>query len=1042
MNLPELGVKRPVTTVAVFAVIFILGLVSLSQLGIDLMPDITLPAISITTVYPGAGPEDVENRITKVVEDPVSTAPNVDKVTSMSQENISAVVVYFKWGTNIDVASMDVRDKLGFVNPFLPEDAQDPLIFKFDASLMPILFLGVNAEESYPDLYELVDKKLCDPLRQVQGVGAANPYGGMRRQINVRVDKAALAARGLSIEAVTGMLAASSLTLPAGSFKIGSKEFIVRLPGEFRTVKEIGEVVVGNVQGTPIHLKEIARVEDGFEEVKQVNRMDGKPSVMVIVQKQSGANTVKVANAIWKKLEEVKKTFPSDVKIKNVFDGSVFIKQSIAGLTRTVLWASILVVAVVLLFLRNLRASLIIAFTIPFSLIVAFILLYAANYTINIMSLSSLAIAIGMVVDNGIVVFENIFRHRTEYGEARAESAMFGSREVAMAITASTLTTVVIFVPLLFVKGIAGILFRQLGYVLMFVLMASLFTSLYLTPMLSCYLLKINGNQSRSKGRKKILRRLFEWSEQKFEKVEEGYKAVLGWSLYHKKLTLLIGLGIFFVSLLFLGLVGTEFFPQSDESQLRGVVELPLGTNLDTTEKTMQEVERIIQDDVPEKDVVTARCGTSEFGFGVSFGEKEGNHVIYVEGTLVPKAERNASDREVGYRLSQKVGSLPGVKTVDFTPADPFMSMFGGGKPIEIEIYGYDLEKTDQLAQQIKEMLRKIKGTTDIVVSREEGKPEYWVEVDRAKAASVGLSVAQIAATLRTNFYGSDVVKFREKGEEYPIFVQLQERDRQTLNDIGDVVIASPTGSLIPLKSVAQIERRVAPVQLDRKNQQRLVTVGCGVIGRATGTIGKELRKQLAKIPIPSDVEIKIAGAIEEQAKSFKDLLFAMILGIVLVYLVMAAQFESFIDPFIIMFSVPFAIVGVIWALLITGTTLSINAFIGLIMLIGIVVNNGIVLIDYTNLMRARGQGVRDAVLTAGQRRLRPVLMTAFTTIFGLLPLALSRAEGSETWVPLGVSVIGGLLVSTLITLVFVPTLYSIFEERLKGKRAFGKIEG
>jgi len=1042
MNLPELGVKRPVTTLAVFAVILILGLVSLSQLGIDLMPDITLPAISITTVYPGAGPEDVETNVTKLIEDAVSTTPNVDKVTSLSQENVSGVVVFFKWGTDIDAASVDVRDKLGFINPFLPEDAQAPMIFKFDASAMPILFLGISAEESYPDLYELVDKKLCDPLRRVSGVGAANPYGGMKRQINVRIDGAALAARGLSINSLTNMLQSANITLPAGSIKIGSKEFIIRLPGEFRKVEEIGEVVVGNIRGTQIYLRDIAEVEDGFEEIKRISRMDGRPGMMVVVQKQAGTNTVEVVNAVWEKLEEVKANVPSSVKIKSVFDGSLFIKQSIANLARTVLWAALLVVLVVLLFLRNVRASLIIAFTIPFSLIVAFIFLYAADYTINIMSLSSLAIAIGMVVDNGIVVFENIYRHRTEFGEAKAESAVFGSREVAMAITASTLTTVVIFVPLLFIKGIAGLLFRQLGFVLMFVLAASLFTSLYLTPMLSSRILKVNTNQSRSAHRGKFWKKLFRWSERGFEAVEEKYRSLLEWSLNHKVRTILIGAGVFVASLMLLRCVNTEFFPQSDESQLRGVVELPLGTNLETTEAIMQKVEKIIQTEVPERDVVIARCGTSEFGFGVTFGEKEGTHVIFVEGTLVPKAEREVSDKEVGYRLSQSVGSLPGVKSVDFTPTDPFMTMFGGGKPVEIEIYGYDIDETNRLAWEVEKVLKEIEGTTDIVVSRGEGKPEYWVEVDRAKAASLGLSVAQIATTLRTNFYGNDVVKFREKGEEYPIFVQLREEDRKALKDIGDVVIPSPTGNLIPLKSVTQIERRVAPIQLDRKNQQRLVTVGCGVIGRATGAVARDIRKELAKIAVPSGVEIKIAGAIEEQAKSFKDLFFAMILGIILVYLVMAAQFESLIDPFIIMFAVPFAIVGVIWALLITGTTLSINAFIGLILLVGIVVNNGIVLIDYTNLMRARGLAVRDAVLTAGERRLRPVLMTAFTTIFGLMPLALSRAEGSETWVPLAVAVIGGLFVSTLITLIFVPTLYSVFEEKLRGKRVFGKLEG
>ncbi len=1034
MNLPELGVRRPVTTVAVFVVILILGLVSLSQLGIDLMPDITLPAVSITTTYPGAGPEDVETRVTRVIEDAVSTVPNVDKVTSTSQENVSAIIVYFKWGTNIDAAAMDVRDKLGFYAPFLPEDATDPLIFKFDASLMPILFLGISAEESYPDLLKLVDDRLCDPIRRVAGVGSATVFGGLERQINVKVDAAALQARGLSIDMVTRMLQASNLNLPAGSLKTGSKEYIVRLPGEFRSVQEIGDVAIGNVRGVPIYLRDVATIEDGYAEPTRISRMDGKQSVMVIVQKQSGANTVEVANNVWKKIEEIRPTLPRDVVVKSVYDGSTFIKQSIAGLAMTVLWASVLVVLVVLLFLRNLRASLIIAFIIPFSLVTAFILLRLANYTINIMSLSSLAIAIGMVVDNAIVIFENIYRHRTELEEAPREGAVFGAREVAMAVTASTLTTVVIFVPLLFVQGIAGILFRQLGYVLMFVLGASLFTSLYLTPMLSAQLLRVRNSNGNNEG--SFSARLYARSEEAFRRVEEAYRRLLGWALRHKLAVLLTGLAVFAISLGMLRFVNTEFFPQTDESQLRGVVELPVGTNLETTDDVMRQVEEVIAREVPEREVIIARCGTSRFGMGASMGQQEGSNIIYVQGTLVPRARRRASDREIGQRLSKALQKIPGIKTVDFSPTDPFLAMFGGGKPIEVEVYGYDLEKTEGVARQIQEILAGIDGTTDVVLSRGEGKPEFWVVVDRAKAAALGLSVAQIGMALRTSFYGSDVVKYREAGDEYSIFVQLREADRRSPEDIGDVAIMGPTGTLIPLKSVARIEKRVAPVKIDRKNQQRIITVGCGVVGTSSGAVGKDLRKALAKLPLPSDIEVKVTGAVEQQASSFNQLLFAMALGIVLVYLVMAAQFESLIDPLVIMFSVPFAVVGVIWALLITGTTLSVNAFIGMIMLVGIVVNNAIVLVDYTNLLRARGLSIGEAVQTAGKRRLRPVLMTALTTIFGLLPMALSRSEGSETWVPLAVAVIGGLLVSTVITLVFVPTLYSLAEARLKRSRA------
>jgi len=1038
MNLPEIGVKRPITTLSVFLVILIIGLVSLSKLGIDLMPDITLPAVTITTVYTGAGTEDVERRLTEVIEDAVSTVPNVDKVVSKSMENISSVVVFFKWGTDIDAASLDIREAMSVVGPIMPSDAKDPMIFKFDASLMPVLFLGVSAKESYPDLYRIIDKKLTDPLSRVSGVGAASAWGGLKRQINVKIDGSALAARGLSIGRVTQMLAASNITIPAGNIEIGTKDYSIRVPGEFKTVKEIGNVVVGNYRGIPIYLRDIAVIEDGYKKQQRITRMDGVPSLMVVVQKQSGANTVKVADAVWKKIEEIKGSLPKDIEIKSVFDGSLFIRQSIYNLARTVLWAAVLVVFVVLIFLRNVRSSLVIAFILPFSLIVAFIFLYTAGYTINIMSLSSLAIAIGMVVDNGIVVFENIYRHRTEFNEGPKDSAVFGSREVASAITASTLTTVVIFIPLLFVEGIAGIMFKELGFVIIFVLVASLFTALYLTPMLSSRMLKIIDQRDMSTFKN----RFFDWSEKRFSNLENIYSNILQKALAHKKRTIFIGVAIFILSMFMFRFVHTEFFPQADQSELTGVVELNEDARLNETNKVMHQIEKIIDENVPERNVITTRCGTSEFGVGVAMGRSEGTNVISIQGTLVPKKERKASDKEIAFRLSNLIKQIPGVKTVDFTPNDPFTSLFGGGKPIEVEIYGYDLDKTKLFATQVKEVMQRIKGTTDITVSRGTEKTEYWVNINRDKAATLGLTIAQIAMTLRNNYYGNGDVKFREKGDEYPIFVQLMEKDRRSVQDIGEVMIPSPLGTMVPLKSIATIEKHKAPVQLERKNQQRIVTVGSGVIGRALGSVAKDLKASLAELPVPSGIEYKIGGSVQEQADSFKDLFTAMMMGIILVYLVMAAQFESLVDPFIIMFAIPFAVVGVVWALLLTGTILSINAFIGLIMLVGIVVNNGIVLIDYTNLMRARGLSVSEAVIVSGRRRLRPVLMTTLTTIFGLLPLALSTSEGSETWVPLGVTVIGGLFASTVITLVFVPTLYAIFEERLKGKRIFKELEG
>ena len=1037
MKLPEVSVNRPVMTLMIFLGILLLGIIAYTQLQIDIMPKIEVPTIGIITSYPGASAEDVEKLVTKVIEPNVAAISNVTDVISKSQENVSSIILKFNWGTNLDEAANDVRQGVDFSKRLLPDDAEDPTIMKFDLSQMPVYFIGLNADESYDDLYDIADDKICDALKRLPGVAAAFPMGGERREIKIDIDRDRLKAYSISLDQVIAVLSAENISMPAGDLKVGSTDFIIRTPGEFENVEKINNVVVGSFRGSPIHIRDIAEVKDSFKDIERRVRVNKKPAVLVLVQKQSNANTVEVAGRIKKELREIKKILPPDIKMYTVMDSSEFIKKAIFNLGTTIAWAILFVVLVVFIFLRDLRGSFIVGITIPFSLVLALIFLYLGNFTINMMSLSALAIAIGMVVDNAIVIFENIYYHRLNLGESARESSIFGTSEVGLAVTASTATTVAIFVPVIFIPGITGVIFKELAYAAMIVLAGSLICALSLTPMISSRMALVPVR----KEKKSKWDKFRDKSDIYFRRLEKGYQSVLGWALNHRKTVLITGLAIFALSLGMIKGIGTEFIPASDQGEIYGTVELPVGTRIEVTDSVMAQIEDILAEKVPELMIYYARCGLSETGGGAMVGRKEDVHIINIGGKLVPKKDRKRSDRDIGNELSKEVRELPGVSSVDFTPPDFFTQMTSGGeKPVSIEIYGEDLEQTERFANELKQRIAGIKGLVDLTVSRKPGKPEIWVEIDREKASMLGLNTYLIANTLRSKFAGTKASLYRERGKEYDITVKLRPEDRASLTDLLNTSVTSPvTGAKVPLRAIATLKKATGPMTLERKNQERVVYVGGGIYGRPLGNVINDIKNVLAGMEIPQGIDVKFGGTAKDQASSFKYLFLALILGIILVYMVMASQFESLVDPFVIMFAVPFAISGVIWALLITGKTLSMTSFVGMIMLVGIVVNNGIVLVDFINILRARGLEVKEAILTAGARRLRPVLMTSLTTILALIPLAARRGEGSEVWSPLAVAVIGGLLVSLTITLIFVPTLYSIVEERLKGKRVFGK---
>ncbi|MDD5596037.1 MAG: efflux RND transporter permease subunit [Candidatus Omnitrophica bacterium] len=1034
MNLPEFGVKRPVTNIMIFSAIIILALYSLTRLGIDSMPEIEPPAISVISSYPGASPEDVEIKVSEPLENQLATTPGIEKITSRSLEGLSVVSLKFIWGTNLDEASNDIRDRIERSKRFLPDipdEMDNPFIFKFNTAMMPILFVGITAEQSYPELFDLIDKRVGDPLRQIPGVGTVQLNGGLERQINIWIDRHRLEGYGFSILDVKNVLAKENVTQPAGSIKSGFTDYLLRVPGEFATPDEINSVILGKRNGNLVYLKDVARVEDSFKEVTNIVRINRNQGLLMMIQKQTGSNTVEVAGRVKKKLDDLQKILPKDVKMYLVMDTSRDIINSLNTLKSTVWIGGVLVILVVWFFLRQFLPSMIIALTIPFSLLIAFIYLFLSGKTINTISLSSLTIAIGMVVDNAIVVVDNVYRH-LERGQRPQEAAIFGTSEMFLAVAASTLTTVVVFLPMLFITGVVGIMFGELAIIVSVTLLGSLFTAATFSPMLCSKWMRVNNGQARSKN--KSFSKFYKISEHWFKSWEEFYARCLAWCLGHKKIVIFVFLGAFVLSLFLTRFVGNEFIPEGDTGDLRPTVNLPIGTRVEETDKIASQIEDIFKEEVPEEQFIYVRSGQST-GIGTVMGGQSGSHITSGGAKLVPKTERKRSVKEIGQIIRKRIKQIPGVLKTDISTGSPIGRMITGtgGKQVQIEIIGHSFEDTDALANKIKEIMEKTDGAIDASISRELNRPELRVEVDRIKASALGLDMRTIADSIKAFVEGVTATKYREKGETYDIYVRLEEKFRAKPEDVENLSIVSPfTGKQIRLSTVAKVYEIAGPLEIERKNRERVVRVECNTYKRSMGKVIEDIKKSLQKITIPSDIVINFGGEAEEQGKAFKDLTFLLMLGICLVYMVMAAQFESLLDPLIVMFAVPFTFTGVILGFVLTGTTLSVITFLGLVMLMGIVVNNAIVLISYINILRARGLSMLEAVTRGGKERLRPVLMTTITTIAGLLPLALSTGEGSEIWQPLGITMLGGLSLSTLITMLFVPTLYAVFEATIK----------
>ena len=1020
MSIYGSAVRRPIMTTLCFVAVVIMGLFSLSKLPIDLYPDIETNTIMVMTSYPGASAQDIEQNVTRPLENVLNSVENLKHITSKSRENISVITLEFEYGKDIDVLTNDVRDKLDMVSSQLPDDVENPIIFKFSTDMIPIVLLSVQADESMPGLYKILDEAVANPLARVNGVGSVSISGAPKREIHVYADPERLEAYGLTIEGISAIVAAENRNVPGGSFDIGSDTYSLRVQGEFTSSDQMKDLVVGSRDGKNIYLSDVATIDDSLEERAQETYNNGEKGAMIVIQKQSGANSVEISNKVMSMLPSLQKRLPSDVKLDVIVDTSDNIRNTIDSLVETVLYALLFVVIVVFFFLGRWRATLIITITIPISLIASFIYLAITGDSLNIVSLSALSISIGMVVDDAIVVLENVTTH-IERGADPKQAAIHGTNEVAVSVVASTLTLIAVFFPLTLVTGMTGVLFRQLGWMVTIMMIISTVCALSLTPMLCSQMLRLQQNHSR------LYNLFFKPINRGLDGFDNGYARLLGWVVRHKLITIIICLATFFGSLQLMKDVGTEFFPTNDDGRLGVNLELPIGTRVEIAREVTDRLVDEWREKYPEIKVLNYTVGSASSDNTWASLSDNGPHIVSMNITLTDPGDRTRGIVEIAEKMRSDLVRYPEFVKSQVNVGGNRGGGMGGQSTVDFAIYGYDFTETDSVARMLKTELAKIPGTADIMISRSDYQPEYQVDFDREKLAIYGLNLQTAAMNLRNRINGSTASKFREDGEEYDIKVMYDPDRRTSIEDIENIMIYNAAGKGVRVRDVGTVVERFSPPTIERKDRERIVTVSTVVQGVPMSQVVIAAEAAIDAMDLPQGISIELAGSFEDQQESFTDLLTLAVLIIVLVYIVMAAQFESYTYPAIIMTSLLFAFSGVFMILWITGHTLNVMSMIGAIMLIGIVVKNGIVLIDYISLNRERGMSIRRATIDGGRSRLRPVVMTTLTTILGMVPMACGSGQGSEMWRPMGVAVIGGLTFSTILTLLFVPTLYCVF---------------
>ncbi|MGD2063911.1 MAG: efflux RND transporter permease subunit [Nitrospirota bacterium] len=1018
MNLPRASVRRPVFTTMVTLMVVVLGTMALTRLQIDLLPSIELPTITVRTEYIGADPVVMERLVTQIVEEIIATVPGVEEISSQSYEGNSRVRVSFAWGTNIDAAAVDIQATLEDEISELPDDIVGPRVSKFDVDTFPVVLLGISSHLDPVELTQLVEDQIRYRFARVPGVAQVDPWGGFTREVRVELDPAKLNALGLPLHHVIEAIEGANLDLPAGKIEEGKYEVTLRAPAEFHDLDQIRETVIGRRDGVVITLGQVAGVRDTYEKLTRIIRVNGERGLRIAIRKQPEANTVEVAQRVLAEVDEINRAFPQ-IHIVPVINQGNFIERAIANVARSLLYGGMLAVLVLLFFLRNLRSTLVISVAIPISLIATFALLLFGGFTLNLMSLGGLALGVGMMVDSSVVVLENIFRRRTEAGDAPAEAAVNGTEEVVSAVVAGTVTTLVIFLPLVFVRGVSGVLFKELAYVIMFSLGCALLVALGLVPMLASRMLTRAEEDRAGRWQDRLAAR----AGRRLAAVEDGYRAFLQSLLHFRGSTLLAAVAIFAASLALFPFIGSEFIPPSDEGEVRITGEMEEGTRLELVDRQSRIMERIVFDAVPE--AVSSVVSITASG---TFGSSKARSQIRL--SLVPARDRDRSNTEIANDLRERLtGKVPGMTIRTRAPQGQFLleRLLSAEEGVTVEVRGFHLDTLGLLARQVAEQIRDVPGITDVELSREAGIPQQEIEVDRAKVAVLGLSVRDVTEAIQIAVAGAKASEYRVEGNSYRILVQLADAEKRSLEEILDLTLRTPEQGLVALRNVVTTETGRGPVTIERKDQQRMNAVVGNVAGRDLGSVAEDIQGRLEQIPLPLGYELTVAGNFEEQQRAFREMAVALILALVLVYMVLAAQYESFIDPLIVMLTVPLAAIGVLLTLFITDTTLNLQSGIGCIMLGGIVVNNAILLVDQAGRLRRDGMATDDAAAEAGRRRLRPVLMTTFTTILALLPLAFGIGEGADAQAPLARVVVGGLTSSTLITLALIPVVYSLF---------------
>ncbi len=1024
MKIYETSVRKPISTALIFVAVIIFGLYSLNNLAIDQLPEMDLPSISVITTYQGANAEDIENNITRRIEDGLNTVSNLKEITSKSSDGVSLVSLEFEWGTNLDEASNDIRDALGRLSDYLPEDAEDPIIFRFNSSMMPIMSFSITADESYPALNKILEEQFVNRLSRIDGVGSVSVMGAPVREIQVNVDPVKLEAYGLSVEQIGAIIAQENINTSGGTLDVGNHTYNLKADGEFNSSDDLKTILISNLGGQEVYLRDVAEIRDTLEKQTLDERMNGELGVRVMIQKQSGANTVKIVEKVKKMLPEIERNLPSDVEIYLLNDSSKNIKDSISTLTDTVMFAFLFVILVVLFFLGRWRATLIICLTIPISLVVSFIYLQLTGGTLNIISLSSLSIAIGMVVDDAIVVLENITTH-IERGSKPREAAIYGTNEVWLSVIATTLVVVAVFLPLTMVEGMAGVMFKQLGWIVSLVVCTSTAAAISLTPMMSALLLRLENNQHTYKGLSivyKPIDKFLAW-------LDRAYAAVLRWALAHKKIVffapmLLLVFGVW----LFATKIPTEFMPSSDGDHMSATITLEQNLSVEYTTRIARQIDSIVYAKYPEVMLLSASAGSSSTSNVFAAMSTTGSNIINYTFRLTDPQDRERTVFEIADAFRADLATIPEIKRSMVSSGG---GMMGGGSSVQVQIFGHDIERTNAIAEELMAEFSKLDGARDVRLSRDDMRPEYNVEFDRNKLAYYGLNSSTVSSAIRNRINGMTASIYREDGEEYYIKVRYGEEHRTSLEDVENILVYNSRGQGVRVRDIGKVTEVYAPPTIERQNRQRLVTVTVALGNDVVlGDMVAKVNGVLDNYPLPEDVYTYIGGDWEDQQESFSQIGTLLLLIVLLVYIVMATQFESFVMPFIIMFTILYALPGSAIALWITDTPLSLMALIAIVMLVGIVVKNGIVMVDFTNLLRERGVGMYEAVYTAGKSRLRPVLMTSLTTILGMLPMALGMGNGAELWQPMGIAIVGGLLFSTVLTLVAVPVLYYVFMGR------------